>query len=189
MSERLDLAKPSSAPRELEIPREAWEILLERLQAFVSTDELVKKVERIGAGRPVDLTGEDEAIIRKVVRDWEREVGSANLPSSIRELRDSLRNFVLVYSRGEVEIEWDSRNLLLDRLRRNSRAADVVTAFETPGASHRLRLTDEQMAVLRDAVTEWLDAVGVSRLPPGIVRLRGALDAHVRDVQMSERRA
>ena len=189
VSERVEWAKVDSGPRELEIPRETWGILLGRLEAVSSTDGLVEKVSRVRAGRPVDLTGEDEALIRKVVRDWELEVGSASLPPSICQLRDVLRNFVLAYSRGGVEIQWDSRNLLLDRLRRSPTAADVVTAFEKPDASHPLRLTDEQMIVLRDVVVGWQDEVGVSRLPPGIIRLRGALDEHVRDVQMHNRRA
>ena len=188
MPNRLDRVTDTPT-REVEIPREAWDNLLERLQANPSPEDLADKVKRMVAGRPVDLTGDEEAIIHKVVRDWEHEVGAARLPSSIRELRDALRTFVLAYSRGEVEIHWDSRSLLLDRLRSHPRAADIVTAFETPGASHPLRLTDEQMAVLRDVVTEWMDEVGVSRLPPGIVRLRGALEEHVRDVQMRDRRA
>lgn len=167
--------------RELEIPRKAWEILLGRLRVLPSTDGLAEKVRRLGAGRPVELTGEEEAIIRKVLRDWENEIGAANLPPSIRELRDALRDVVLAYSRGGVEIQWDSRNLLLERLRRDPAAADIVAAFETPGASHPLRLTDEQTAVLRDVVAAWMDDVGVSRLPPGIVRLRGALEEHARD--------
>ncbi len=176
-------------PQELEIPREAWEILLERLLVIPSADGLVEKVRQVGAGGSVYLTAEEEAIIRKVAQDWETEVGSANLPASIRELRDALRNFVLVYSRGEVEIRWDSRNLLLDRLRSDPSAADIVTVFETPGASHLLRLTDQQMVVLRDMVAGWLDEVGVSRLPPGIVRLRGALEQHLRDVHTQDTRA
>ena len=182
MAERLDRAV-IDPPQELEIPREAWETLLDRLQAIQSTDGLVEKVRRVAAGRPVELTGEEEAILHKVLRDWEHEVGAANLPNSVRELRNALRNFVLVYSQGGVEIQWDSRNLLLDRLRTYPPAAGIVTAFEMPGASRPLRLTDEQMAVLRDVVAEWVAEVGVSRLPPGIVRLRGALDEHARDVR------
>jgi hypothetical protein len=186
--ERADGAMFDPLPLELEIPREAWENLLERLQAIPSTDGLVEKIRRVGAGRSVNLTGEEEAIIRKVARDWENEVGPVNLPSSIRELRDELRNFVLEYSRGGVEIQWDSRNLLLDRLRGYAPAADIVTAFETPSASHLICLTDKQMAVLRDVVGGWLDEVGVSRLPPGILKLRGALEDHVRDVRKRDTR-
>lgn len=182
MPHRLGLANVDPVPRELAIPREAWDVLLERLRAIPSTDRLVEKVERVGAGRPVELTGEEEAIIRKVVGDWENEVGSANLPPSIRELRDSLRNFVLACSQGGVEIQWDSRNLLLDRLRSYPPAADIVTEFET-AASHPIRLTDDQMVVLRDVVAAWVEEVGVSRLPPGISRLRGALETHVRDMR------
>jgi hypothetical protein len=189
VSEHLDRSVVEPLPLELVIPREAWAIFLERLQTIPSTDSLVEKVRQVGAGHSVDLTGEDEAIIYKVVRDWETEVGSANLPMSIRELRDALRNFVVAYSRGGVEIQWDSRNLLLDRLRQHPPAADIVTAFETPGPSHVIRLTDAQIAVLRDVIATWVNEVGVSRLPPGIVRLRGALDEHVRDVQMRNARA
>jgi hypothetical protein len=104
-------------------------------------------------------------------------------------LRDALRNFVLAYSRGEVEIQWDSRKLLIERLRAYPPAADILTAFEGQGTSHALRLTDAQMVVLRDVVARWLDEVGVSRLPPGIFRLRGALEEHVRDVDRRDSRA
>jgi len=187
--ENVDRAVVGPLPLELEIPREAWATFLERLQAIPSTDDLAEKVRQVGDGRSVDLTGEDEAIIYKVVRDWEAEVGSTNLPPSIRELRDALRNFVIAFSRGGVEIQWDSRNLLLDRLRRYPPAADIVTAVENPGASHVIRLTDEQMAVLRDVIAGWVKEVGVSRLPTGIVRLRGAVEEHIRDVQMRNARA
>jgi hypothetical protein len=180
--ESFDRVVVNPIPPELEIPREAWKILIARLEGIPATGALVEKLRRVGAGRSVDLTSEEEAVIRQVTRDWEAEVGSANLPPSIRELRDELRNFVLAYSRGEVEIQWDPRNQLLDRLRRYPAAADIVPAVETPG-SHLLHLTDEQMAVLRDVVVAWLDEVGVSRLPPGIYRLRGALQEHMRDVQ------
>jgi hypothetical protein len=44
------------------------------------------------------------------------------------------------------------------------------------------------MAVLRDVVARWLDEVGVSRLPTGIVRLRGALEEHARDVRARDSR-
>jgi hypothetical protein len=181
VSERLDGTKVDPLPPELVIPREAWKILLERIQALPSTDTLAEKVMTVGAGGTVDLTGEEEAIILQVVRDWEHEVGPANLPSSIRELSEELRNFVLAYSRGGVEIQWESRNLLLQRLRAYPAAADIVTALETPDGAHPLRLTDEQLVVLRDVVARWVNEVGVSRLPPGISRLRGALEQHIRD--------
>ena len=180
---------PQALPWELAISREVWESLLERLRTIPSTDALVDKIKKLGAGRPVDLTRREEAVLYKVARDWEHEVGSAHLPPAIRELRGGLRNFVLAYSRGEVEIQWESQNLLLDRLRRYPSAAPIVTALETPDAAQPLRLTDEQMAVLRDVVAEWADEIGVSRLPPGAVRLRGALDEHIRDVRRRDSRA
>jgi hypothetical protein len=155
---------------------------LGRLSQFPAATGITEKFELADETGLVTLTPDEEAILHEVAEHWIHEVGFDMVPSSIVELRDALKDLFLVYSRGEVEIEWDSRNLLLERLEQHPPAADIVTAFRTAGPSH-LRLTDEQMAVLGDVVSQWLDEVGSTNLPPGVSELHAALEEHAHDVR------
>jgi hypothetical protein len=78
-------------------------------------------------------------------------------------------------ARGHVTIPWESRDALLEQLRKVPSAGGVVTAFEAVGASRPVTLTDEQEAELHDSVRHWGDEVGVDNLPPGIATLRHRL--------------
>lgn len=183
MPERFDPVIVATSRRQVELPWASRATLIERLRAFPSAAGIVDAFEIVDATRPIMLTAEDEAIVHEAAQEWENEVGADNLPPSILELRDALRNVLISYSRGEVEIEWDARNLLLDRIEGYPTAGEIVSTFRTIGASHPIRLTDEQMPVLLDAVALWLEEVGVTGLPPGIFKLRNALEDHMHDVQ------
>jgi hypothetical protein len=187
--ERLDRVIVATSSRHVEIPWASRDMLLEHLLRYPSAASIVATFKAVGAIRPVTLTADEEAILHEVVQEWENEVGADNLPPFVLELRDGLKDVLVSYSRGEVEVEWDSRNLLLQRLEAYPAASEIVTTFKTVGASHPIRLTDEQMSMLLDAVDEWLREDGVTRLPPGIFGLRNALEDHKHDVQLQRARA
>jgi hypothetical protein len=189
MPERLDGVIVATSRRAVEIPWASRDILLEHLLRFPSAAGIVAVFDAVGATRPVELSAEEEAILHEVTQEWENEVGADNLPPFVLELRDALKDVLVSYSRGEVEIQWDSRNLLLERLASYPAASEIVSTFETIGASHPIHLTDEQMSVLLDAVAAWLEEVGVTGLPPGIFKLRNALEDHMHDVRTASTRA
>jgi hypothetical protein len=74
-----------------------------------------------------------------------------------------------------IVIPWDSRQALLDRLTAAGGADDVITAIRAPGTSAPVRLTKLQKRGLLTACAGWLDEVGATGLPVGIVGLRSAL--------------
>jgi hypothetical protein len=181
--ERPDHLVVTTSREPVEIPWVVHDLVLARLCQFPAAVGITEKFELADATGLVTLTSDEEPILHEVAEHWIHEVGVDRVPSSIVELRDVLKDFFLAYSRGEVEIEWDSRNLLLERLEAQPAAADIVTAFKTAGPSH-LHLTDEQMAVLRGVVAKWLDEAGITHLPPGIYDLHVALDEHAHDVNL-----
>jgi hypothetical protein len=71
-----------------------------------------------------------------------------------------------------VEIVWDERDALLDRLRTVAGCETIVEKFEAVGATRPVELDDEQRSRLRVALQFW---EGVRVLPDGIARLRAAL--------------
>jgi hypothetical protein len=169
----------------VEIPWVVHDMFLARLVQFPDAGKIAEKFESADETGLVTLTSDEEAMLHEVTQHWIHEVGVDLAPVSIVELRDVLKDFFLVYSRGEIEIEWDSHNLLLERLEDHPAATEVVVAFRTAGASH-LRLTDEQMAVLADVVSQWLDDAAPAPLPPGILDLHRALEEHDRDVRVGQ---
>jgi hypothetical protein len=183
VSERLDRFVVATSRESVEIPGGVHDLLLVRLSQFPDANGIVEKFESADATGLVTLTPDEEAILHEVAEHWIHEVGFDMVPSSVVELREVLKDFFLSYSRGEVEIEWDSRNLLLKRLEDQPAAADIVVAFRTAGPSH-LRLTDKQMSVLRNVVAQWLDEVGLTHLPPGIFDLHIALEEHDHDAHL-----
>jgi hypothetical protein len=71
-----------------------------------------------------------------------------------------------------VEITWDERDALLEKLRGVAGSDAVIAKFEAVGASRPVELEDGERGHLRVALEFW---EGVSVLPDGIVRLLVAL--------------
>ncbi len=70
-----------------------------------------------------------------------------------------------------VEITWDERDTLLEKLETIAGCDTIVEKFDAVGASRPVHLDDEQRSRLRVALELW----GVSVLPDGLARLLIAL--------------
>ena len=70
-----------------------------------------------------------------------------------------------------VEITWDERDTLLNKLRIVAGCQKVVQRFEAVGASRPVELNDDRRSRLRVTLELW----GVSVLPDGLARLLVAL--------------
>ena len=70
-----------------------------------------------------------------------------------------------------VEIGWDERDTLLEKLETVAGCDTIVEKFEAVGASRPVHFDDEQRSHLRVALELW----GVSVLPDGLTRLLVAL--------------
>jgi hypothetical protein len=86
-----------------------------------------------------------------------------------------LDRVVVATSRGQVEVPWGSRDMLLERLDRVPSAASITAAFEAVGASRPVHLSIEQEVELHEVVQQWVNEVGARNLPPGILDLRHTL--------------
>jgi len=71
-----------------------------------------------------------------------------------------------------VEITWDERDALLEKLRGVAGSDAVIAKFEAVGASRPVELEDGERGHLRVALEFW---EGVSVLPDGIACLLAAL--------------
>ena len=87
-----------------------------------------------------------------------------------------LDRVIVATSRREVEIARASRDMLLERLRRDpEQGGDLVRAFEAAGATRPVSVTPGQERQLHAVVQAWSNEVGVRNLPPGIDELRREL--------------
>jgi hypothetical protein len=82
---------------------------------------------------------------------------------------------------GVVEIPWASREALLARLPDSNLTRSVREAFTTVGASHPVRLTNDEKAHLLIALTVWDAEFGPSQLPDGLDDLERGLIADLPD--------
>lgn len=85
-----------------------------------------------------------------------------------------------------VTMPWASREALVERLRQNESAADLVKCFEAVGTSRPVTFTPEQKPRLRDAIEAWGDEQEQrywTRLPVGVFELRGLLIDDIDDAQ------
>lgn len=73
-----------------------------------------------------------------------------------------------------VEISWDERDELLERIRIVAGDETIVGKIEAVGASRPVELDEGERARLRTGLELW-EAIAVSNLPEGIARLLAAL--------------
>jgi hypothetical protein len=87
-----------------------------------------------------------------------------------------------------VVIPWDSRQHLLDRLRRDKDANEtVIHAFEAVGTTRPVTLDKAGRRLLLTVCFEWLnEAGGTSGLPTGIVDLLLSLEDEKRHGELDE---
>ena len=74
-----------------------------------------------------------------------------------------------------VEIPWDSRDALLERLRRKGGADAIIAAFQAVGATRPVKLKKDGKGRLLDTCEAWLMEATTEALPRGILGLRHAL--------------
>jgi hypothetical protein len=100
MPERLDRIHFDVGGRQVEMPWSVGEDLKARAQKAPSTQSIVKKMEAVGASRPVQIVdaGEMLALI-ELLEHWTRSAEEA-LPDSVRELRGALRDALHNRRRG-----------------------------------------------------------------------------------------
>jgi hypothetical protein len=70
-----------------------------------------------------------------------------------------------------VEITWDERDALLNRLRDTAETETIIDRFWSAGASRPVILNERQRLRLRVALERW----GITVLPEGLTRLLIAL--------------
>jgi hypothetical protein len=77
---------------------------------------------------------------------------------------------------GGTVISWDSREQLLERLdgAHVAEASGIVQAFHAVGASRPVVLHTEELGLLRDVSSDWLDHAP-DEVPQDVVVLRDAL--------------
>ncbi len=83
-------------------------------------------------------------------------------------------------SLGTLELPWDSREILLERLEGIDGARAIIDAFVSVGASRPVELGREEAGLLVSAITSWAHFAGALRLPPGLWDLRNALAEDLR---------
>jgi hypothetical protein len=74
-----------------------------------------------------------------------------------------------------VKIPWDSRDALLERLRREGEADDIIAAFRAVGTTSPVKLKPDAKRRLLATCEVWLMEATTQGLPPGIFELRNAL--------------
>jgi hypothetical protein len=74
-----------------------------------------------------------------------------------------------------LEIPWDSRDALLERLRREGDAEPIIAAFQAVGATRPVQIPRQAKRRLLDICEAWLVEATTEGLPPGIFDLRNAL--------------
>jgi hypothetical protein len=87
-----------------------------------------------------------------------------------------------------VVIPWDTRQQLLDRLRRDKDAYEaVIQAFEGVGTTRPVTLDKAGRRQLLATVFDWLnEAGGTATLPAGITDLLNALEDEKRQGELDE---
>ena len=76
-----------------------------------------------------------------------------------------------------VRIPWESRQLLVARLRSLEGTEAIIGAFEDVGTSRPVELDEDGMELLVRVLDFWPTDVTLPELPPGISDLRDALVA------------
>jgi hypothetical protein len=74
-----------------------------------------------------------------------------------------------------LEIPWDSRDALLERLRREGDAEPIIAAFQAVGATRPVQIPRQAKRRLLDICEAWLVEATTEGLPPGIFDLRNVL--------------
>jgi hypothetical protein len=86
------------------------------------------------------------------------------------ELRISKVTIAMSRPATTVEIPWASRQALLDRLRREGGADELIRQFENAGASRPVKPRTEGKRRLLDTVTRWLYETASTAYPPASSR-------------------
>jgi hypothetical protein len=79
--------------------------------------------------------------------------------------------------RESVEVTWDERQELLDRIRQAANGAVLVGKFEAVGTSRPVELEGDDVDLLDTIIGIWDEDAG--ELPEGIRRLREMLQAEL----------
>jgi hypothetical protein len=82
---------------------------------------------------------------------------------------------------GLVDISWDARGELLERISERGDAQPILRKFEAAAASDPVNLTLDEKRVLLDILEDWLAEVGNAALPDGVFELRHAMQDDVYD--------
>jgi hypothetical protein len=99
------------------------------------------------------------------------------MPDGERAAMGRLNRVRVATSRGAVEISWQARSALLDRLRRLNGAGSIRYAFLVVGATRPVELSTREVELLVDAIDDWEHDLGAHRLPADVWKLRNALAA------------
>jgi hypothetical protein len=175
-----------AAQREVDLPWASRDKLLDRIRPLGSSAAagIVKAFEEVSPAEPVELSRPDEELLFELLEMWASGTDATELPPGIWNLRcaliDDLHDLKQA-SRPDraqvdvagtiVEITWDERETLLEKLRNVDGSETTIARFEAAGASMPVELEDGERAHLRVTLELW----GISVLPYGLARLLIAL--------------
>src|SRR6266542_4460789 len=78
-------------------------------------------------------------------------------------------------SKGGIQIPRETRDQILERLRKRRDALPIIRAFETVGSTGLVELDTNGKALLIEALGSWIDRAREDELPAGLAELRRAL--------------
>jgi hypothetical protein len=87
------------------------------------------------------------------------------------------RLVIVLTSRRPVEISWNEREQLVERLQAQDVGSAVVEALSNVDSNRPVELTDEAKRVLSAYLDEWVEHVSADRMPPRLLDLGNALHA------------
>jgi hypothetical protein len=176
----------------VEISRRDRDTLLQELCLIPGCKAIREKFEAAGSHRWVELDGGQRSRLRTVVEVCGTETACRPRGSNVcsphsREWTQAawtcsgmgagrLDRVHLDVAGELVELSWDERDELLERIRIVAEDEPIVAKLEAVGASGPVELDEGERAQLRMVLKLW-EAVTVNDLPDGIAALRDALVA------------
>ena len=89
---------------------------------------------------------------------------------------DRLDKVTIALSRGDIVIDWDTRQALMARLLHVGTRARIRDTFQAVGATRPVELRPGQRAALLQVLDDWLaDNTGYAPMPEELFTLRDAL--------------
>jgi hypothetical protein len=90
MPERLSRVTVKTTTRAVVIPWATRDALIEHIRDINSARGAIRAFEAAHASRPVELSTDQQFLLRDVIETWSKDAGADNLPDGLWELRHAL---------------------------------------------------------------------------------------------------